>query len=202
MQHISKLCSDSLRVFANDKCGIKLKASHAHELVAAYFGYKSRAALLADTKYPLSNLRQAAIIVLAPEAFINERRKELEGLSPDLPDTYTLGQEVYTPLFAEGWIVTQQPPFRDYAKFAKYIADEDLRSKGMYHPPERESVLSEMTEGGMTLLVNRFYKVPDDGGVQETTINTTIKLPRVAAHIGYGRALVSVAIEPHGNKVA
>ncbi len=40
---ISKLCADFLR--ANHE---GLRASHARELVAAFFGYKSHAALLAD----------------------------------------------------------------------------------------------------------------------------------------------------------
>lgn len=62
MQHITKLCADHLRAFVNDNHGVKLKASHAHELVAAFFGYKSRAALLADTRHPLSNLTSAALI--------------------------------------------------------------------------------------------------------------------------------------------
>ena len=39
---ISKLCADSLRALANEKYGIKLKSAHAHELVAAYFGYRSK----------------------------------------------------------------------------------------------------------------------------------------------------------------
>ena len=39
---IPKLCADSLRAFTKEKYGIKLKAAHAHEIVAAYLGYRSR----------------------------------------------------------------------------------------------------------------------------------------------------------------
>ena len=49
MQHdIPKLCADSLRSFLSDNHGIKLKSGHAHEIVAAFFGYKSKISLLAD----------------------------------------------------------------------------------------------------------------------------------------------------------
>ena len=58
-QSISKLCADSLRALVRDKYGIKLKAAHAHELVAAYLGYRSKNALLAEKKYPISDLANA-----------------------------------------------------------------------------------------------------------------------------------------------
>ena len=43
---ITKACADSLRGFTQNNYGIQLKSSHAHELVAAYFGYSSRATIL------------------------------------------------------------------------------------------------------------------------------------------------------------
>ena len=74
---ISKICADSLRTFSNEKFDIKLKAAHAHELVAAFFGYSSKNALLADKKYPINNLDQAEIIVMIPDDFIDQRRRDL-----------------------------------------------------------------------------------------------------------------------------
>jgi len=48
---LSKLCADFLRASYKSQTLGKLKASHARELVAAFFGYKSHAALLAEKNY-------------------------------------------------------------------------------------------------------------------------------------------------------
>lgn len=96
---ITKRCADSLRSFSQNNFGIEIKSSHAHELVAAYMGYSSRAALLADSKCPITNLRQADILVLTPTAPIKERRNELKGLPENLPDD--LAEGVYLPLMTK-----------------------------------------------------------------------------------------------------
>lgn len=197
MEQITKLCADSLRTFVNDHYGIKLKPTHAHELVAIYFGYKSNAALRADTVAPITNLRQAAILVLAPTAPIDLRRQELEGLSPDLPDTYTLGEGLYSALIAEKWITNT--PWPVFELLAKALADEHLRLNnlaGIYRSPVREGVKIERMEDGVQLVVLRTYQLPSThGSVHEAKITTTINLPRIAGHIGYGKPEVSVDIE-------
>ena len=60
---VSKLCSDFLRNSCASETGAKLKAAHARELVAAFFGYKSHAALLAESDYPLTRLEETKILV-------------------------------------------------------------------------------------------------------------------------------------------
>ena len=122
---ISKNCADSLRTFTKEKYNIKLKAAHAHELVAAYFGYSSKNAMLADTKYPISNLGQAEIVVMMPDSFIDQRRNNLQDLSPELPDSYTLGEAIYTALFSDEWWKSQYPPFRSFEKLAKYLVENN-----------------------------------------------------------------------------
>ncbi len=67
METIVKRCADSLRVFS-EKRDVKLKATHAHELVAAFFGYKSKAALQSDSLCSVEMLPQASIYVLTPTA--------------------------------------------------------------------------------------------------------------------------------------
>lgn len=101
MNNITKLCAQHLRILANNY-GVQLKSAHAHELVAAFFGYKSRASLLADTFFSIDNLNQAKILVLTPTLFIDERRKLLEGLSCELPDTSFLGAEMLVYLASIG----------------------------------------------------------------------------------------------------
>ena len=75
-QSIPKLCADSLRALAKDTYGIKRKPAHAHELVAAYLGYRSKNALLAEKKYPISDLAKAEVVVMIPDEEIDQRRRQ------------------------------------------------------------------------------------------------------------------------------
>lgn len=206
MQHdITKLCADSLRAFTLDKYGIKLKPTHAHELGAAFFGYPSRNTMLADTKYPISNLHLAQIIIMTPDTFIDQRRKDLGGLPPELPDSYALGEGIYAALFSEQWWSSPYPPFRSFEKMATYIADEDVKKRGpegAYRNHASEDIKIERIDDTVKIIVFRFYRVPGVDGVQEATITTTITLHRLAGHIGYSRAHVSVELEPLGIKAA
>lgn len=96
---ITKACADSLRAFTQNNYGIKLKSSHAHELVAAYLVYSSRAALLADESYPITKLMDAEIIILNPPIlFVDHRLKTLENLPSELPSSEVLAEGVYAPI--------------------------------------------------------------------------------------------------------
>ena len=196
MQHITKLCADNLRTLS-DKHGIKLKASHAHDLVAAFFGYQSRAALLADTYHPLSHLRPPNVIILSPTAPIDQRRNNLLGLPPNLPDTYTLGEWVYASLLPEKWIVSN--PWPAYEMLATFLADEYLRENQMeksYRSPVGQGLKVERVDDCLFLTVLRFYqKILLDGSVHEENFTTTIRLKRIAGHIGYAKPEISAQIE-------
>jgi len=202
MQQITKLCADNLRALS-DNHGVKLKASHAHELVASYFGYKSRAALLADTQYPLSNLHQSSIITLGPLAPLDMRRTSLQDLPPELPDTNTLREWFYLGLLGEKWFASKFWP--NYEKLATFLADEYLRENRMekvYRSPVGEGLKVERGEDSMRLIVLRFYQIPTekimlDGSiyVHEANITTTIQLQRMAGYIGYAKPEISVQIE-------
>lgn len=80
MQYITKLCADSLRSFTLKNYGTKLKAAHAHELIAIFLGYKSKNMMLADSVRSLNNLQQAQFIVFDPSpqntGFTDQRLKE------------------------------------------------------------------------------------------------------------------------------
>lgn len=175
---------------------------HFYETFLAEYDPKLRKGLLADKDYPLSNLRKAEIIVLAPTAPIEERRKNLDGLSPDLPDNYILAEGVYSGLLSEKWIISKVWP--TFSTLATFLADEELRQRRMeraYRAPVSEGVKVETTDEGMLLIVLRFYQIPAiEGGMHEANITTTIRLPRIAANIGYGRPEVSVEVEPRGRR--
>lgn len=203
MKRIVKFCADDLRICINSDYNVKLKASHAHELVAAFFGYKSNAALLADTIAPISNLPQANFIVLAPTETIEERRKQLQDLPLELPDNQVLGEIIYSTLLSNKYLLTN--PWPTYKRLAFTLADEYLREQKVdkiYRKPIREGESIEDADNHKHLLVSRFYQLPVANAtafmVREIEITTSIKLPLIAGRIGYGKPEISVKIEKLG----
>lgn len=91
MTSTQKRLADSLRRVCEDR-GIRLKASHAHELVAAFFGYRSKAALDADTAFPAA--LEEAWICLSNINLMNERRKSLQDLPSGLLDSEALAHKI------------------------------------------------------------------------------------------------------------
>ncbi|MEO7044515.1 MAG: YozE family protein [Ferruginibacter sp.] len=185
---ITKRCADSLRSFSQNNFGIQIKSSHAHELVAAYMGYSSRAALLADSKCPITNLRQADILVLTPTAPIKERRAELKGLPEDLPDD--IGEGVYKPLYDEKWILHKIWPTLE--ELGKALADQHLKSKPAYFRDlevQRHGVKLEFHNGEVTIVVFREYVSPSLTLSLMRNVTRGVvdifNLKRVAGFIGY-----------------
>ena len=190
---LPKICADSLRDDVREKYGVKLKASHAHELVAAYFGYKSRNAMLADSVYPVSKLPQAEFVVMTPDSFIDERRRNLEGIPEGLPDSYVLGEAVYTALFANNLWDSATPPYRSFRSLAAVFHDKNeafrslfkLSPKGSMHHVVAQSILKDE----VILTVFHTHGMPTDESMVEG--KTVIRLQRSAGKVGYGSATMS-----------
>jgi hypothetical protein len=90
---VQKDCADYLRTDLYKSKGHKLGSSHAHELVAAFFGYPTAAALIAEVNYPLANLAQAE--VLMPNLHMMDQRvQQLNGLLPHLLDVDDLATKL------------------------------------------------------------------------------------------------------------
>ncbi len=190
MQHdITKTCADSLRSYLNEKHGIKLKSGHAHEIVAAFFGYKSKIALLADTQYPLSNLEKAEFVFLNPPTpFVDQRLESLEDLPPELPPSHILAEGIYPPIVAEAGILEKiWPTFRD---LALALAEERLseRMKPLGINPKTLQWITDVdikaTEADVLLTVT--FDSPMNGGKLSRYCKVDIRLPRIAGNIGYG----------------
>lgn len=120
---ISKDCTDFLRNYHLSTFGQKLKATHAREIVAAFFGYKSHAAQLAETQFLLSEIGEASI--LAPDIpRIDWRLARLKGLPANLPGSYELAR-----VLSE--FVVRQNLFQGkvwlYDTLGGYIVEEFLR---------------------------------------------------------------------------
>ena len=193
-QDIPKMCADSLRTFTSEKLNIKLKAAHAHELFSAYVGYSSKNAMLADTRYPIKNLPQAKIIIMVPDSDVDRRRNDLEGLSPDLPNSYALGEPIYGALFSDKFWASQYPPFRSFEKAAIYLVERDYNFQEVFKfyrgTPLHHFVSVHREEDAVTLSVMHATRTSNDEMLGNG--KTTIELRRVAGHIGYGEPRIMV----------
>ena len=199
MKHhdITKLCADSLRSFLREKHSIKLGASHAHELVAAVLGYQSRAALLADEKYPVSNLAKAEFIVFEPPiSFIDQRVKSLEGLSPDLPPSRILVEGAYSTIRVNAEFLKKIHP--NLRELAVLLANKHARQGYSWKidpAPAHEDVTIEFKNNDLLLTVSRTYRETNANPIfhvkNNRKVDTIIRLPRTAANIGYGTPHIS-----------
>ncbi|HHF7372283.1 TPA: hypothetical protein ACRB0F_003618 [Legionella anisa] len=203
---IAKLCANQLRVISNNN-GVKLKSSHAHELVAAFFGYKSKAALLTDTHASIENIGQAKIFVLIPSAFIEERRKCLVDLPSGLPDTYTLGEEMFTFLAAQKMLVSNS--YASWAHLAESLTYEYLQINGHLISPKNfgpsenaRNIFNkpvyefkpklETKDNEVKLTVSNKYYGSSHVHFQPIDVVLTIKLQRIAGHFGYAKPEISL----------
>ncbi len=189
-KQLLKKCADSLRAFSH----IKLKASHAHELVAAVFGYKSKNAMLADTKYPISNIYKAEIIVMVPDDAIDQRRKKLQGLQEELPDSYTLVETVYSSLVSDKSWQSPYPRFSSFEKAATYIVentDQTIRNffSNGDHPFQ---LIVDVNINDESVLLTVYHSYRKSSGEMECSGITTINLPRIAGYIGYDKPEMTV----------
>lgn len=197
MNNFNKRCADTLRVFSENQ-GIKLKASHAHEIVAAFFGYKSKAAMDTDNTCSMDNLSQANIYVLTPTALIDERRQCLEGLPSDLPDAYTLGESLI-PAIGE---VFKGRPFASFSNLTEVLTGEYLQRYGtplipahfgrsvnasqIFSRPifEFNPQIQNTKDGVRVTATNRYYGSADVD-FPSVDILMSITLQRIAGHVGY-----------------
>lgn len=98
---IHKDCADHLRAHHKALTGGKLSSGHAHELVAAFFGYGTGAALRAEAERPLDLLPGAAILI--PDlALLDARRSSLGGLPEDLIGTDEIADSLVERLSSVG----------------------------------------------------------------------------------------------------
>ncbi|MGI9374915.1 MAG: hypothetical protein ACR2PC_02280 [Tsuneonella suprasediminis] len=98
---IQKECADHLRQTYRHLTNEKLGSGHAHEIVAAFFGYGSAAALRTELKYQLDELNRANILI--PHlALMDQRVQQLQGLHAELPEVDDLASQLCDFLRAQG----------------------------------------------------------------------------------------------------
>lgn len=207
MHTITKLCADHLRAFINNH-NVKLKSGHAHEFFAAFCGYKSRAAMLADTLCPIENLDRAQIFVWLPTLFVEQRRQCLEGLPSDLLETDKFCKELsffleskFSGIFFSSW----QHLAESLTK--KYLLDNsniilplnfrlyDNKASDIFNkPPYQFNFEVDNTGEGVRLIITSEYRgsLESRFHLKSIVVKIAINLRRVAGYIGYTRAEISL----------
>ncbi len=145
---LSKFCADFLRQNHTSHSTEKLKASHARELVAAFFGYKSHAALKAEKTYPLEKLEEAYIFI--PDIpLMEDRRAKLNGLPNNFMPSLDIAKLLSDLLVGEGfcggdvWL---------YETLESYIAEVLL--------VESQSMIDDQLSGTMAETNASFFDSP------------------------------------------
>lgn len=196
---ITKSCADSLRNFTQNNYGIELKSSHAHELVAAYFGYSSRAALIADKECPIGTLKDAELIILNyPMQRIEQRLKTLANLPSGLPSSDILAATIYKTVITNEQL--SKKVWADFKEMAIAYAEDRVfhnekmeRMMGIDGFDQREldwliqvEIKMMVTDVMMTVT----YDYPAKAKKTSRHASVAVALPRIAGNIGYGEPKV------------
>ncbi len=189
---ITKACADSLRAFTQNNYGIQLKSSHAHELVAAYFGYASRAALIADKQWPIGNLTDAEIVILKPSTpLIDQRLRSLEKLSSKLPPSDILAKGVYAPIVADEQFSGKIWP--GFHEVAIALIEERAQTFEMFGTNLKGTdsiadLVIKTTESEVLMTVTFNYPANAKKPLRHSAVEIT--LSRIAGGIGYSKTKV------------
>lgn len=200
---LSKLCADFMRKNHASRSIQKLKASHARELVAAFFGYNTHAALMADKIYPLSQLEEAHIFI--PDISLMElRRAKLSGLPAELEKSFELSKHLSNMLAEEGLCTSNawlyDTSLENYIQEVllpdcQNLIDDQLSgvmaetNAGFYDEPEYEEVQIETSSNELVAIVTAQYKGEslDDKPFNGDTLDMVVKFtfPRLAGKCGF-----------------
>jgi hypothetical protein len=197
---ITKACADSLRTFTQKNYGIQLKSSHAHELVAAYFGYSSRASLIADKECPIETLRDAELIVLDnPKLRIEQRLKTLANLPLGLPPSDILASIIYETINVNGqllgkvWIDFKEMAIA-YAEDRVFYNEKMMKMIGIdggFDQRELDWLIQvELKRIGTDVKMTVTYDYPAKAKKPMRHASVAITLPRISGNIGYGEPKV------------
>ena len=193
--------SNKLRLFALEHYNVKLKPSHTHEMMAAMCGYRSKNGLLNDKTHSMNNLASAELIVFNPEELLDARRQTLKGLPTELPESRILCDAVFNYLSAEDNLLNAYPPFRSLDDMTEFLLENNDSYKHTFkyytdvpleHVVNIKNKAERQKSDFLSLLVFHAYETYD--GEKLVAGQTSIFLPRIAGHIGYGHPEINVTI--------
>lgn len=189
---ITKKCADSLRAFTQNNYGIQLKSSHAHELVAAYFGYASCAALIADKQCPIAKLTDAEIIILNSSVpLVDQRLQSLENLPSKLPPSNILARGIYAPIVCDEQFSERIWP--SFHEVAMTLTEERAQTFEMFGENLKgtDSIVDfviKTTESQVLMTVTFNYLANAKKLLRHSAVE--IKLARIAGCVGYNKTEV------------
>jgi hypothetical protein len=209
MANVSKFCSDAMREHFRKNLGQKLKATHACELVAAFFGYKSHAALLAEARFPISRIEEAAVMVPDVER-IHSRIQSLKDLPTNLPTAFELAKTMADFLVKEGWFNGKVWLYETVENYVTevYLIENDYRlldelsgvmaeTNAYFDEAYFENVEVTRHDDGMSIAATGTYSgtSDEDRVFSGDTIDMTviITLDRVAGHTCFHEEDMEVA---------
>lgn len=135
--NLSKLCTDNLQASYSSQTSNKLQPFHSEELVAAFFGYESHAALVDEKNHPLNKLEEAHIFI--PDIpLMDQCRVRLKDLQQNLPSSKVLAEHLSDFLSKEGYFSGE---IWLYDTLESYIAEVFL--------PKHQSIIDEQLSGVM-----------------------------------------------------
>ena len=183
---IIRRCATHLRTSLNENHNITLKSSHAHEIVAALFGYKSKAAMLADKKYSIAKLEKSQLMMFEREfSFIDTRMEELSGLPDDMPNNDVIAETVYS-LFQQKTSGQRQAytTFEDMAiALAKPYLQDHLNKWQLTSEKLGLDTKVNTDIKADELLLTVSFNLPKNRKYYDVSIS----FPRVAGSVGYGQ---------------
>ena len=201
---ISKLSSDYLRSSVLTVTGSTLQASHARELVAAYFGYKSHAALLAEKKHSVNAIGGAKLLVPAIP-LIEDRRKSLQGLPSGLYSSREIAAKLSDFLVGKKYFtgkvefagsveiyVTEDLLLAEDAKIMNDLSGVMAETNAQFGMEFVEYEVTEtlIDDDLITLSIEgKYYGTADDDRPfcgDQIDVTGTVELPRVAGHVAFG----------------
>ena len=199
---IYKDCADHLRVTYRQQTAGHLVAGHAHELVAAFFGYGSGSALRTDFAYPVSQLPQADILI--PDlALMDARRQKLAGLPDDLPTSDALASAVCDFLrdaghfSGERWLDRDLlDAINDFVQRDPMMIEEDLNSEiattnAYFDELYLDEVVAEPNDDALMVTINGALNGTNDEdrvfSGDKITFSTLMTFNRVAGRVGFAR---------------
>lgn len=179
---IVKVSADHLRSSLDENHNIKLKSSHAHEIVASLFGYKSKASMLTDEKYPISNLEKSELMMFEKElSLIDDRMKELKDLPDKMPSNDILAETVYS-LF-QNKTAGQRKAHTTFEDMAIELAKLHYAKHRGKLPLGSDWSREVKVEIGDNLEIVLFIDNKNRKGYHDIFIS----LPRVSGTVGYGK---------------
>ena len=204
---VTKMCADCLRSHLSKSYNIKLKSGHAHEIVAAVFGYQSNISLKQDNKYPIANIEQAEFIILEGEDpsgiiepfltselkddesplfdFVEQRIKKLNDLPPHLPPIFVMTEVIHSALMDNPKI--QEKIRWGFKKQAIISATEHLKQyPGHWGFDTHSEPFNHVARKNKDTVIPKiaFYN-PLAKGEESKTCSVEVTFLRVAGNIGY-----------------